>query len=229
MTLWTLFIAVAVFVGGHFVISGTPLRAVIIGVIGQRAFMGLFSVFALATLVWVILAYRAAPYVPLWEAGAALRWINLVLVALAAIFVVCGAATRNPTLTMQDNALKAPDPAPGILAVTRHPMMWGIACWALGHLLVRGDGAGAIMFGGFLVLALGGSLSQERKKKAAHGNDWARFAAATSYLPFVAIGAGRARFSLPAIGWVRLAAAVVVYVVLLGLHAHLFGVSPLPN
>jgi len=224
-----LILAVVVFVGGHVLISGTGLRTILVGRIGEKAFLGLFSVFALATLVWVAMAYRVAPVVPAWEPPASLRWLTFVLVALAVWLVVAGVMTRNPSSAGQTDALKAPGAARGVLAVTRHPVMWGIAAWSIGHLLARGDQAALIMFGGFAVLALAGSLSQERKMLAKYGADWGAFASATSHLPFAAIAAGRAHFRPSEIGWRSPAVALVVFIAVLAAHPWLFGVSPLPG
>jgi len=224
-----LILSVVVFVGGHMLISGTGLRAVLVRQVNERAFAGLFSVFALATLVWVIMAYRVAPLVPAWAPPVGLRWMTLVLVALAVWLVLAGVMTRNPSLTGQASALKAPGATHGVFAVTRHPVMWGIAAWSIGHLLVRGDQASMIMFGGFAVLALIGSLSQERKLQAKHGADWHAFANATSHLPFAAIVAGRAHFRPSDVGWRSPALALIVFVGLLAAHSWAFGVSPLPS
>ena len=35
-----------------------------------------------------------------------------------------------------------------------HPMLWGTAIWAVGHLLANGDMASVVLFGGFLIWAL---------------------------------------------------------------------------
>ncbi len=221
-------LAVIVFVGGHVLISGTGLRSMLVRRIGEKAFQGLFSVFALATLVWLAIAYRSAPIVPAWEPPSSLRWLTFFLVALATWLVVAGVITRNPSAAGQSHALKAPGATGGIFAVTRHPVMWGILLWSIGHLLARGDQASMIMFGGFAVLALAGSLSQERKMREKHGADWDAFTNATSHLPFAAIATGRAHFRPSEIGWRSPAIALAVFVILLVLHPWIFGVSPLP-
>lgn len=225
MSLWVLFFAMLAFVGGHLVISGSPLRWAMVGVVGERGFMALFSIYALATLVWVVASFGAAPNPPLWDAPDWLRWANLVVTALAIALVVLGVTSRNPTMIMQTLA----DPsAPGVLAITRHPTMSGIALWAIGHLAVNGHGAAVILFGGIAVLALVGPVLQERRKRAKLGEDWDRFVAVTSHVPFAAILAGRARLSLTGADWIRIAAAAILFAGLLAGHEALFGVSPFP-
>ena len=225
MSLWVLFFAMLAFVGGHFVISGPPPRRAIVGVLGERGFMALFSVYALATIYWVTLSYRAAPDLPVWDAPDWLRWANLVVSAPAIALVVLGVTSRNPTMIMQTLADTS---APGVLAITRHPTMWGIALWAIGHLVVNGHAAALILFGGIAVLALVGPVFQERRKRAKLGQDWDRFVAVTSHVPFAAILAGRARLNLSGADWVRVAVAAILFAGLLAFHEALFGISPFP-
>ncbi len=94
-----LFIAMAAFVGGHVVISGGGLRQSLVATLGERGFAGIFSILAVATLVWSIFAVLAAPGIVLWWAGDALRWLNVLLVALGIVLVVAGTTTRGPAMT----------------------------------------------------------------------------------------------------------------------------------
>jgi uncharacterized membrane protein len=192
-----LVLAAAAFLATHFV-SSTPLRAKLIGMIG-KAYLGLYTLIAFATLGWMIWAYYRAPFFNLWYA-IELRYVPLVVMPFALVFFVCGLFTRNPTMVGQEKLLKTKDPARGILRVTRHPLMWGFALWAGSHIVARGDGAAVIFFGTFLLLALAGTALIDRRKAAALGGDWRRFAAVTSNLPFAAIAAGRNRLDPGEIG-----------------------------
>ena len=57
--------AVAVFVGGHFFMSSLAVREPVIKTLGANGFRLLYSVAALASFAWTILAFRAAPMVSL--------------------------------------------------------------------------------------------------------------------------------------------------------------------
>jgi len=122
--------------------------------------------------------------------------------------------------------LKAAEPARGILRVTRHPVMWAIALWALVHLVARGDGASIIFFGGLAFVALAGTRLIDRRKDDTLGADWKRFAEATSNVPFTAIVEGRNRLVLAEIGWKGVAAGLIAFAVLLLAHPYLFRVRP---
>lgn len=214
-----LLIATAVFLATHFVPS-TPLRAAIARSTGERAYLGLYVLIALATLGWMIYAYNKAPVEPLWQG---LRLVPALLMPFAFILLVCGILSRNPSAVAQEKVLKAEEPARGILRVTRHPIQWAILLWAAVHVLARGDLKSTIFFGGFLLLsALGTALIDSRKARNL-GEDWNRFAAATSNVPFVAIAQGRNRFDAAEIGIAKPLAGVAVYVAFLLLHGWLFG------
>jgi uncharacterized membrane protein len=115
-----------------------------------------------------------------------------------------------------DKLLKSEDPARGIIRVTRHPIMWGIVLWAAAHIIVRGDAKGLVFFGGFLLLALIGTLAMDARKRA--NPDFPRFAAVTSHVPFVAIAQGRNRIVWREIGWLRPAIGLAVVGAVLLFH-----------
>jgi uncharacterized membrane protein len=173
-------------------------------------------------MVW---AYLRAPFIGLWHVPA-LRYAPLFVMPIALLLVVAGITTRNPTAVGQERWLHESEPARGILRVTRHPVMWGIALWAAAHVLARGDVAAAVFFGAFLVLALTGTVLIDRRKRAARGAAWLRFSAVTSNLPYAAIARGRNRFSGREIGWVSPAIALGGYALLLWAHPLLFGARP---
>ncbi len=225
----SLIAAAAFFVLLHLLVSGTALRGVIVRIVGEGAFMGLFSLASVAGLVWLGMAYGEARgsgdlY---WDLGPGAKHGALALVLLGFLLLVPGILTPNPTGVKQEGALDKPDPARGMLRVTRHPFLWGVAIWALAHLLANGDAPSVILFGALLALALSGGASIDAKRGKALGAKYAAFVARTSNVPFAAILAGKQKLSLGEIGWWRLLLAVVIYVAVLGGHSVLFGVNPL--
>ncbi len=216
-----LILATAAFLAAHFV-SSTPLRPALIARLGMSVYLGLYTVAALVTVVWMSWAYAQAPFQPLWNGW---RHLPLLVMPIALMLLVAGYAARNPTAVMQEERLKSPEPARGILRVTRHPLMWAIALWAGAHLAARGDVKSVIFFGGFLVLALLGTVLMDRRK-AALGEDWQRFAAVTSNLPFAAIVQGRNRFDAREIGYLIPSIGLALFAVLFLLHPIVFGARP---
>lgn len=224
----SLFLACALFVAIHVVVSGTALRGVIVAVIGERPYLGVFSLASLAAVAWMALAYGEAPYIELWIAGAGLRHAALLLVLIATVFATLGLATPNPTAAGAEKLLRRENPATGVIKVTRHPLMWGIAIWAFAHLLVNGHAAALLLFGSLMVLAAFGPLLIDARHAKRDPAAWARLAAESSWLPFAALLQRRARVTMREIGWWRLGLAVVVYLALFYLHPLVIGVSPLP-
>jgi uncharacterized membrane protein len=210
-------------------IASMPLRGALVASLGELPYLGAYSLVSFLTLGWMIYAYLHAPFMPLWQIPG-FKLGPLFVMPFALILLAGGVMSRNPTAVRQESALKSEEPVRGILRVTRHPVMWSFALWAAAHLLARGDTASLIFFGGFLALALGGTVLIDARK--AHtlglglGGDWRRFSAVTSNIPFRAIIGGRNRFSLAEIGWTKILAGLVLYAVLFALHPHLFGARP---
>ena len=222
-----LIVAAALFVGGHFVASSATVREPLAARLGEPVFTGLYSLAALALLVWTIMAYGRAPGVPLWDAPSWTYTLPAIFMAPACLLLVCGVSQDNPTAAMR--RLGPGDrPAPGILAVTRHPVMWGIGIWALAHVPANGTAADLVLFGAVAALALGGTRAIDGKKRRAWGADWDRFAAATSNLPFAALAAGHAKLDPAEIGWLRVVGAATLYALLVFFHPFIAGV-PVPG
>jgi uncharacterized membrane protein len=222
-------IAAAVFfVGIHWFIAGTELRWKIAGKIGEEAFQAIFFLLSLAGILWLVQAYRHAGYVELWGQVIGLRPLALLLMLIAFFFAVLAFTSPNPTAVRGGALLKEKDPARGIQRITRHPFLWGVLIWSLTHLVLNGDLASVIFFGAFLLLTLRGPASIDRKRKKLFGDDWDRFAAVTSNVPFQAILQRRNSLKIGELGWWRIILVLVLYGFFLHMHQTLFGVSPLP-
>ncbi|MFA7264500.1 MAG: NnrU family protein [Caulobacter sp.] len=221
--------AAAFFVLLHLLVSGTTLRGALVRSIGEGAYMGLFSLASIGGLVWLGWSYAQVKGTGTvyWDLGPGARHGAVALMLLALLLAVPGLLTPNPTSVKQEGALDKPDAVKGMLRITRHPFLWGVAIWALAHLLANGDLPAVILFGSLLALAVLGTASIDAKRKKALGPKWDAFAAQTSGAPFAAILSGKQKLALGEIGWWRLLLAVVVWAALLWGHPFLFGVSPL--
>ncbi|MBI3452711.1 MAG: NnrU family protein [Rhodospirillales bacterium] len=237
-SLTSLLLAALAFVGGHFIVSAEPLRGTLVAQLGERAFSAVYSIAAGVLLVWLVVAYGDAPQVPLWTAPAWTRWLPVVVMPASALFLVCGLTQYNPTAVAHRFERKAVDPAPGILKITRHPMMWAMGLWALAHLPPSGNAASLILFGAIAVLALYGTTRIDAKRQARDPDGFRRFAEVTSNLPFaallspakrefwhVAYGLNPLASIAGEIGLVRLTLAVALYVSLAVAHPWIAGVG----
>ncbi len=110
---------------------------------GERG-KGLVTVLVLAGVVLMVVGYRgsdwlgieAAEFVPVWDAPRFLIHVNNLLMLFAFyLYAASGMKTR-------------------ITRVIRHPQLTAVKTWAVAHLLVNGDLAAIVLFGGILAWAV---------------------------------------------------------------------------
>ena len=224
----SLALAALFFIAIHLGVSGTRARDALNRWIGLRGYLVLFSVGSLAGMVWLVVAYQRAAYVPTWGMLQGWKPVMIALMLPAFLLVAIGLTTPNPTAVGQE---KLVDQAPrGIVRITRHPFLMGVALWSLIHLVGNGDWASLLLFGSLFVVAAAGPASIDAKRRRSLGDAaWGQFAARTSILPFGAILARRNVMPGRELGWWRPGVGVLAYALMLGGHAHLVGVSPWPG
>jgi uncharacterized membrane protein len=211
------------FCGSHILLSSTGLRGSLRDQLGERGFLAVYSLTALVTFAWFLVAYTHAPTIILWQRREWTALVPVVVMPFAAILLIAGYTTANPTAVGMERMARANDPAPGILRVTRHPVMWAIGLWAVSHLIANGDLRSLIFFGAFAGLSLGGTVLIDHKKQLALGSNWPRLAEVTSNLPFAALIAGRTGLRWREIGLLRIAAGLLLYAVLYRAHGIIAG------
>ncbi len=213
-------VAAASFVGSHFLLSH-PLRAPLVKMLGNGGFTIVYALVAFATLGWTANAYKAAPITPmLWDVGDGMWAVASVIMLVASIMLV-GSLIGNPALP--GPATKAPEKARGVFAITRHPMMWSFALWALAHVLVFPVAANIALCAAIATLALVGAALQDAKKRALVPELWHVWEKRSGYWPFAAIAAGRASF-----GGFRphdLAGGVVIWLAATWAHIPMAGIA----
>lgn len=210
--------ASAAFVGTHFLLSH-PLRRPIVGRLGERGFLLLYSLVAILILWWMSSAYRAAPPGPmLWPAGDGL-WALVTLLMLGASILFMGSLVGNPARPGLAGA--TPDAARGVFAITRHPMMWSFALWGLCHIIVYPVPANIIVALAIMLLALVGAALQDRKREHMQPEAWPAWEQRTSFWPGLAIAQGRARVG--SFGMHTLAGGVVFWLAATWAHIPLAG------
>lgn len=101
-------------------------------------------------------------------------------------------------------------PAGRLKPMLKHPMLLSVKLWALGHLLANGTLAALLLFGGFLAWAVVVRISA--KKREARGET-------------MPVAAGPVKWDVAAV----LLGLALYGALVMGGHAWLFGVSPLPS
>ncbi|NNE84757.1 MAG: NnrU protein [Alphaproteobacteria bacterium] len=225
----TLFAAMVTFVGGHFLLSSAAVRGPLVRRFGEKPFLAGYSVVVIILFVWLLLAFRDAPTENLWEPNSVLAWIPAFVMPVALFFAVCGLTTPSPTMAGSDALTEGRDPTSGIMRITRHPFLNGVALWAAAHLLANGDTASVILFGGLFVLATGGMWHIDKKKEAQHAGAWGPVLLTTSAVPFVALAQKRTSFDWAGIGLWRVVVTAVIYLALVWAHPAVLGAAAWPG
>lgn len=184
----------ALFVGSHLALSH-PLRDGLASRLGERGFQIVYSIVAIATLIMVVQAWRGMPpEPPLWAVGDGL-WIVASLIVLFASILFMGSLIGNPALAAP-GAVEAAQASPrGVFAITRHPMMWGFALWAIAHVMVMPTPGQIVLSATIAFLALVGSAGQDIKKARLMGEAWRGWAARTSFVPYAGQISGKASWA----------------------------------
>ncbi len=175
-----LFLSAIAFVATHFLLSH-PLRRPLIRSLGVGPFQGIYSLVALVTFAAMIHFYRViGREPPLWVPGDALWLVASLLMWLASI-LLAGSFFRNPALVGARGPAGGPT---GVFRITRHPMMWSLALWAIVHLTIVATPKSLVLDGAILILALGGAAGQDAKNADQMGDDWHDWTAQTAFVPF---------------------------------------------
>lgn len=125
-------LGLALWIGAHFLKRLAPDLRARMGDKG-KAVLGIVTVLG---VVLMIAGYRGAEYVELWPKVQALVGINNLLMVFA--FYLYAASGMKTAITRK----------------IRHPQLTAIKTWAVAHLLVNGDLASVVLFGGLLAWAV---------------------------------------------------------------------------
>lgn len=189
----TLVLGLVIFLGLHSTrIVAEGGRAKAIRQLGEGPWKGVYSLLSLIGFVLIIWGFAQARWTAdrLWSPPLWTRHTTILLMLISLILISAYIFKKSH-----------------IAVAAHHPMVWGVAIWAAGHLLTNGSTADLVLFGAFLVWAVAdlvSSYGRDRRNAVVYpAPSWGATASA--------IGAG---FVL----WAALVG---------GLHFWLFGVSPL--
>jgi uncharacterized membrane protein len=183
-----LLVGLVIFFGIHLVPSMVPLRRRLAAWKGESIYQMGYSLIAAIGLALIICGKSMAPYRVIYTPPAWTVHLTWVLMWLA--------VTIFPAAYLPTNLKR----------VVRHPFLWGVALWAVAHLLTNGDAASILLFGSFTVFAFFDMVSANRR------------------------GARRSSTRLPF--WrdaILVAVGTAAYLVIIRLHPLLFGVSVNPG
>ena len=164
-------------------------RASAIGRLGDKLYKSAFSMFSVAAVAFMVMGYQKAVFVEVWTPPGWTMHLNNLLMLLAVLLMGAKQARSS------------------VKHYIRHPMLAGVKVWAVVHLLVNGDLASVILFGGMLGWAVVAMIGSNRRDGV-----WERPAKGTM--------AGLVRHGI---------ITVVVFAVIIGIHGPLLGVYTFPR
>lgn len=216
VALWGLFAA------SHMGLSSLGLRPRLVAALGERRFLGLYSLVAIAifaALVWFYLAHRHQGAL-LWapSIGSLGLWAIYLLQAIAWTLVVAGSVQPSPATVGLPEERRPKHPL-GVHRITRHPVFMGVGLFGALHLLVTGFASDVAFWAGFPLFALVGCAHQDRRKLATDPA-YREWCAATPFLPFTRAGGLR---GVREISPLVLAGGIATTALLRWLHGPLFG------
>lgn len=130
-----LVLGLVIFFGVHLLPAFQTLRQSFLDKLGEGGYKGLFSLASAAGLGLIIWGKGIAPAIAVYDPPTWGRHVTFLFVLVAMILLV---AAYTPS---------------HLRRWVRHPMLWGITFWAIGHLFANGDLASLLLFGGFLAYA----------------------------------------------------------------------------
>ncbi|MCU0669212.1 MAG: NnrU family protein [Myxococcota bacterium] len=215
--LWLLFAAT------HMTLSSRRLRPRLVAALGERGFLGVYSLVAITifvALVWRYWAHRHAGallYTPP-ALGVAGLWTLYVLQGVAWTLVVAGNVSPSPVTVGLPEARRAKQ-ARGVHRITRHPLFMGVGLFGALHLLVMGFASDVAFFAGFPLFAILGCAHQDRRKLATEGPAYRAWHAGTPFLPFTGRDTLRGLREIPPLA---IGIGIATTVLLRWLHGPLF-------
>ncbi len=130
-----LIVAIVVFLGIHLVPTQRGLRDRLVGRLGETGYRIAFSLLSIASFVLLVWAFSKAPVIQVWSPPTWTRWVAIVLMLPAFIFMVAAYVPGK------------------IKEKLKHPFLVAIKTWALAHLIANGDLASMFLFASFLAYA----------------------------------------------------------------------------
>ena len=188
------------FAGSHLLLSTPTLRERAASRLGQHRFLcfyALITTTSLGLLIGAVARYGGdgppganlgTVLVARWALGAAALFGALLLVAglmnyphspMAVLARRWRASTETKSKPLPTRAL--------VERITRHGFFVGLATLMAAHALLASTLAGAVFFGGFVLMVLIGIPMQDRKLLERHGSTYGDYLLKTSVVPFAAM------------------------------------------
>ncbi len=120
-------------------------RAAAVARMGEGPWKGAIAILTLVAVAMMVVGYRGAGFIPVWNPPPWLWHVNNLLMVLA-VFIFIAGSFASP-----------------VRRRIRHPQLTGVKTWAVAHLLVNGDLASIVLFVGLLAWAVVAVIGTNRR------------------------------------------------------------------
>jgi uncharacterized membrane protein len=191
----------AAFTATHLGLASVRVEPRLRAKLGDAAFLGLYSLVALAIFIPLVRVYFANRHAGAWvwsiEVGTPLRAALYAAMTLGVVMTI-GAILRPSPAALAPGASSE---VAGLYRITRHPMVMGLVLLFALHLVPNASGADVAFFGGFVVFSLLGAWHQDARKLHAPPPGFREFHERTAFLPFARAGWLQGVREIPALVW----------------------------
>ncbi len=174
------------FAASHMLLSSLSLRPRAVSVIGERGFMGAYSLIALATFIPMVRVYFSHKHTGamLWSLGITPPIEIGISIAMGAALILLVAGLISPSPVSMSVASNQRVAVKGVHYITRHGVFMAAGLFGLVHLIPNGFASDVAFFAGFPIFAVVGCLHQDQRKLVTDSDRYVEFHAATPLIPF---------------------------------------------
>ena len=196
----------------HLLTATRSIRKPLSKRMGEGPYKGIFALLSLVCFGGALHGYATMEYTEYWQPQEVMVLVQtFVVMPLSLVLLVSSYVSK------------------GTRRLTRHPMLVGVALACFGHVLVNGDLAAVLLFGGIGVYCLLAMLWSDVQAKPLQEAREGKLLAQTGYLPSIKRLQVMPQDILPKLGVLGPSIGLVVYGLALTYHGQVIGISPLAS
>jgi uncharacterized membrane protein len=171
------------FAAVHLILSSIPLRPRLIARLGENGFRAGYSLLVALCFVPAVAIYlrnRGDRLAVLWDVPFAVDLVLYAGMSFGAVLMALSLVHRSPSM----GGIGGEKPVQGVLRVTRHPLLMGLAILGALAVVHSGSSVNAAFLGGLAIWSVIGAWHQDRRYLHFQVPGYRAFYEKTSFLPF---------------------------------------------
>ncbi|MBP9792342.1 MAG: hypothetical protein KBC27_03930, partial [Rickettsiales bacterium] len=163
----------------------------------------------------------------LWPKSTWAYWVPNITMPFVFIILTMGISTPNAlSILCKQSPFNADKPL-GIVAITRHPILWAMFLWAASHIFPNGSLSLVIVFSICMLFSLFGMKLIDLRMQKSLGKDvWKELSRNTSIIPFGALTKSTIWSIFTRDDLYRVIIGLILYYASLHFHQYILGVNP---